>query len=141
MTKKTSKKTKKAVKKPAVKQSKINEKLIDNAIALQEVLTNLAIKIEDLTQQTSKLLTLFELSAKSFIEKQDMPFKKQDRILLQKIEQLLEQNKTIAKGVSIVERKVGAQPPQRPPQQFAPPPPKRSRLGGLLRPKTRGPPR
>ena len=87
--------------------SQINKVLVDNFVALQKVITNLAIKFDGLSENISKLLQLFEISAKSFAEKQrGMPSPEllerkmsvQNREFVEKIDKLLEQNKIIAKG-------------------------------------------
>jgi hypothetical protein len=85
---------------------------------LQKVLTNLSIKFEDLSNNMSKLLQLFEISAKSFAEKYtgkeaEKKIKKDveeqrnaDKEYLQKLDSLLDQNKTIAKGLTLMEGKL-----------------------------------
>lgn len=90
------------------KKDDINRALIDNFITLQKVLTNLAVKFDNLSDNISKLLNLFEISAKSFVEKSSlMPETTQkDREFLDKINTLLEQNKTIAKGLTLMEEKI-----------------------------------
>lgn len=87
---------------------KLNEILIENFVNLQKVLTNLATKFEDLSIQMSKLLQLFEISAKSFAEKlaTGIPEIEKDREFLDKLNALLEQNKVIAKGLTLMEEKI-----------------------------------
>ena len=97
--------------KPARPMSKkqIEQALIDNFIALQKVLTNLAVKFDALSDNISKLLQLFEISAKSFIEKHGEAEKKdveKDKEFLDKLNSLLDQNKTIAKGLTLMEEKI-----------------------------------
>ncbi|PIN92902.1 hypothetical protein COU61_01195 [Candidatus Pacearchaeota archaeon CG10_big_fil_rev_8_21_14_0_10_35_13] len=82
----------------------LNTVLVENFTGLQRVMTNLSVKFDALTGQVSKLLSLFELSAKSFAEKQiqggtDI---QKDAEFLQKLNTLLEQNKTIAKGLTFM---------------------------------------
>jgi len=48
--------------------SKTEKLLIENFVKLQKVMTNQATKLENLTLQISKLLQLFEISAKSFVK-------------------------------------------------------------------------
>lgn len=103
---------------------KLNSILIDNFVNLQKAMTNLAVKFEDLSSQISKLLQLFEISARSFSEKLALnaPELEKDREFLEKLDKLLEQNKLIAKGITLMEEKVRertyAKPPY--PQQLAP---------------------
>jgi len=44
--------------------------LVENFVALQKVMVNLSIKFDNLSGQISKLLELFEISAKAFTEKE-----------------------------------------------------------------------
>ena len=95
--------TKKSTKKSA--KSEVDQALLDNFINLQKVLTNLSVKFEDLSNNLSKLLQLFELSAKSFADK---PVKVPgvDEEFLKKLDSLLDQNKTISKGIMLMEERV-----------------------------------
>mgnify|MGYP001573294857 CR=1 FL=1 len=100
----------------------INQVLLDNFINLQKVLTNLAVKFEDLSNNISKLLQLFELSAKSLADK---PGKNPeiDQEFLKKLDSLLEQNKVISKGIMLMEDRVRnrMQPPIMPYRGFTRP--------------------
>jgi hypothetical protein len=89
------------------KKSKVDvqEALIDNFINLQKVLTNLSVKFEDLSGNVSKLLQLFEISAKSFAEGNGKPGGV-DKEFLDKLDSLLDQNKTISKGIMMMEEKI-----------------------------------
>jgi len=85
----------------------INLALIQNFINLQKVMTNLSIKFDSLSDQMSRLLQLFEISAKTFVTKQEeVGEKKEDQELVKKLDALLDQNKTIAKGLTLVEEKI-----------------------------------
>ena len=107
MVKKTGKKKYKKTK----KQSHTEKVLINNFISLQKVLTNLVVKFDELSTNMSKLLQLFEISAKSFVEKynpkeigiEPQKTEKDDKELLKKLDSLLDQNKTIAKGILLME--------------------------------------
>ncbi|HTY44052.1 MAG TPA: hypothetical protein VMC80_02320 [Patescibacteria group bacterium] len=85
----------------AVKPSsdRIEKALVENFVSLQKVLVSLSIKIDNLTEKTSRLLDLFEASAKSFMEKGG------ENDVSKKIDSLLEQNKTLAKGIAMVYEK------------------------------------
>ena len=87
---------------------KLNSILVENFVNLQKVVTNLATKFEDLSDNISKLLQLFEISARSFSEKlsTSVPEIEKDREFLDKLNRLLDQNKTIAKGLTIMEDKL-----------------------------------
>lgn len=93
------------VKSPKQKKSKIEQALVDNFVSMQKVLANLAVKFDSLAEQISKLLQLFEISAKSFIEKQKN-IDSEDRQFIEKLNTLLEQNKTIARGLTLLEQKM-----------------------------------
>jgi hypothetical protein len=107
-----------AIKKKPMTKAEMEKTLIDNFTNLQKVLTNLSIKFEDLSNNMSKLLQLFEISAKSFAEKytnkeaekqieiktQDQ--KKADKEYLKKLDSLLDQNKTIAQGIMLMEKRI-----------------------------------
>jgi len=88
----------------------LEKKLIDNFVNLQRVLTNLSIKFDSLSDQISKLLQLFEISAKNFAEKTSglsiEGGREKDKEFLDKIDTLLEQNKTIAKGITLMEERL-----------------------------------
>ncbi len=115
---------KKKVKKHSSKKSSSTNKdklLLENLVSLQKVLLNLSMKLENLSEQTSKLLTLFEISAKSFAEKQG-GISKEDKDFVDKLNQLMEQNRLLAKGLTMMDEKLkgnnpGFNPQNRPPQR------------------------
>jgi len=81
--------------------------LIENFVSLQKVMTNMGVKFDNLSENISKLLQLFELSAKGFIRKQEEGFvTSEDKEVLKKLDTLLEQNKTVAKGLTLIEEKI-----------------------------------
>ncbi|MEM3113104.1 MAG: hypothetical protein QXI33_01620 [Candidatus Pacearchaeota archaeon] len=108
---------KKKVKKSVGKKTSSNKDrlLIENLVSLQKVLLNLSVKLESLSEQTSKLLALFEISAKSFAEKQG-GISKEDKEFVDKLNQLMEQNKILAKGLTLMEEKLRVSNSQMPPQ-------------------------
>jgi len=75
--------------------------LIENFVGLQKAMTNLSMKFESLSDQLSQLLKVFELSAKNIVEDGPVDYKE----LTRKIDSLLEQNKTIAQGLVLLEGK------------------------------------
>lgn len=110
---------------------KLNEILVENFVNLQKAITNLTVRFEDMSSQISKLLQLFEISARSFSEKLStvVPEIEKDREFLDKLNKLLEQNKVIAKGITLMEEKIRervsnkvnlAQPQQQAPHAFRP---------------------
>ncbi|MCX6749047.1 MAG: hypothetical protein NT076_05585 [Candidatus Pacearchaeota archaeon] len=93
-------------KKGVDKTEKLNQALIENFVNLQKVMTNLAVKFDSLSDHISKLLNLFEISARSFAEKVPATDLEKDKEFLDKLNTLLDQNKTIAKGLTLMEEKM-----------------------------------
>jgi len=91
---------------------RIEKILIENFVSLQHVMTNLALKFDNLSGQISKLLELFEISAKALAERGGFA---EDRAA-EKLDSLLEQTKVIAKGVALLHEKNSSEP-QYPPLQ------------------------
>ena len=89
-------------------KSELEQALLNNFVNLQKVLTNLSAKFEELSDNISKLLQLFEISAKSFAEKNSNGIKQPetDKEFLKKLDSLLDQNKTIARGIMLMEEKI-----------------------------------
>lgn len=125
--------TRKVSHKPRVTQTssevKVEKILIENFVSLQKVMTNLSVKFDNLANQISKLLELFEISAKS-LAKTDFNLGKEtrdDKEIMQKLDSLADQNKTIARGLTLMHEKI----PQQesfgfPPESRGPlPPPKK----------------
>ncbi len=98
------------LKKNVMTRDEIQQLLIDNFISLQKVMTNLSIKFDELSTNISKLLQLFEISAKTFAERystQDLaPQNVVDTDLIKKLNNLLDQNKVISKGIMLIEEKL-----------------------------------
>lgn len=129
------------------KNQEIENILIENFVSLQKVMSNLSVKFDSLTTQISKLLELFEMSAKALAEK-DFDIEKNNREnakILEKIENVLEQNKTIARGLTLMHDKINEPAANYPPQRLPPRPlsentkqlldlkgkPKTSLMGGI----------
>jgi hypothetical protein len=84
---------------------KVEKVLIENFVSLQKVMTNLAVKFDNLSSQISKLLELFEISAKALAEKGTLGEERTDKKAAEKLDSLLEQNKIIAKGIALLHEK------------------------------------
>lgn len=124
--KKTSKKPtrKKSSSKPKVSVEKVQIEmqpiLVENFVALQEVMVNLSTKFETLNTKITELLELFEGSAKAMAKKDfNLGGEKEDEIL-EKLNGLQEQNKLIARGLTLVHEKSEAAEPFPPIQTPAP---------------------
>lgn len=119
-------------KKPVVEKSPrendIEKVLVENFIALQKVMTNMATKFDNLSDNIAKLLEVFEISAKALAEKDFEQLKDSDnKEVLEKLNNLLEQNKIIARGITLMGEKniPPSQPsniPENPPQRRMPQP-------------------
>lgn len=96
---------------------KVERLMIENFISLQKVLTNVSIKFDNLAQQISKLLELFEISAKSLAEKDfNMEQKnKENEQIFEKLNSIAEQNKTIARGLTLIHETALSEIPQKTP--------------------------
>jgi hypothetical protein len=84
----------------------INKILVENFVSLQRTMTNMAEKFDKLSDNISGLLKLFEISARSFMDKQPVPDLEKDKEFLNKLNLLIDQNKTIAKGLTLMEGKI-----------------------------------
>ena len=104
--KKISKKAKTTKKKTTIlpKNANVEKVLVENFISLQKVMTNLAVKFDNLGAQISKLLELFEISAKTLAKKDIKLDAKpiEDKKVAEKLDELLGQNKIIAKGLTLL---------------------------------------
>lgn len=92
------------VKYESVKEIKVDKVLLDNFVALQKVLVNLSSKFDDLSNQISKLLNLFEISAKSLVQK-DTQTDKQDKEtqkILERLDKVSEHAGLIGKGLALI---------------------------------------
>ena len=76
------------------------ELLVENFVGLQHAMTNMSIKFGALSDNISRLLEIFEESARNFMQGGD---KSDNKDMLNKINSLLDQNKTIAKGLVLME--------------------------------------
>ncbi len=81
--------------------------LVENFVGLQHAMTNLSIKFSALSENINKLLQIFEEAAKGFspaMEKSGDSETNND--LIKKIDSLIDQNRTIAQGLVIMEEKL-----------------------------------
>ncbi|MCR4284596.1 MAG: hypothetical protein NUV97_00955 [archaeon] len=89
-------------KKKRMTASEREELLIENFVGLQHAMTNLSIKFGALSDNITGLLRVFEESALNLAH----GGKVDDREMITKINSLLDQNKTIAKGLVLMEGKL-----------------------------------
>lgn len=103
----------------------MQELLVKNLIELQKVHTQVIERFDKVSHQLSDLLALFEATARTFAEHPSNQGLDKDKEFLEKIDLLLGQNKTIAKGLTLMEdhireRVYGKQPEEAPENSNAP---------------------
>lgn len=90
--------------------------LTENFVNLQKSFAQLTQKFDNLAGQISALLRLFEISAKNIAEKPELGFEKD---FTNKLNAILDQNKVIAKAMSIIEERTRQPAPMQPvPMQY-----------------------
>lgn len=90
---------KKTIKQPiSTKVNQTEKILVENFVALQKVMVDLSEKFTNLSSQLSQLLKLFEISAKTLAEKG----LEDNQEIVKKLDALLDQNKIIAKGITLL---------------------------------------
>lgn len=98
--------------KKSLSKDEIQIALIDNFISLQKVMANLSLRFDELSTNINNLLKIFEASARSFSEKYssdgEISESEVSLDIANKISQLFEQNKTISKGIMLIEEKLRA---------------------------------
>ena len=94
--------------------------LVSNFVSLQKVMTDLSVKFDNLTKQLSKLLELFEMSAKTLAEKELDLKQVGNKKVIEKIDNLLEQNKIIARGLTLIHSRIEGEEPEMPEQNIPP---------------------
>jgi hypothetical protein len=91
--------------------------LTENFVNLQRSFAQLTQRFDNLAGQISALLRLFEISAKNIAEKPELGFEKD---FTNKLNALLDQNKVIAKAISIIEERTRQPAPMQPVQMQYP---------------------
>jgi len=83
---------------------KIDKALTDNFIALQKIMVNLSTKFDNLSNQISKLLELFEISAKSLARTDFEGDEKNKDIktVLEKLDNISQQAGLIGRGLALI---------------------------------------
>lgn len=112
--KKTTKKRRPTIRTPKISKddAKLGRVLIENFVGLQKVMVNLSVKFDDLSNKISKLLELFEISAKTLAEK-DLTIEKtarDDTRIMREMGNLSEQNKIIARGLTLMHNRLSEEP-------------------------------
>jgi hypothetical protein len=96
--------TKKRKKTTGVKKNNLEKTLLENTLSLQKTIIHLSENFKSLSSQISKLLNLFESSAKTLAEKEldAERNEEENREIIKKMETLMEQNKLIARGLTLM---------------------------------------
>ncbi len=81
------------------------ELLIENFVGLQRAMINLSMKFENLSDNISKLLNVFEVSARDYMVNKGRTTPEVDKELLNRINMLIDQNKTIMNGIRSIDDK------------------------------------
>ena len=92
--------------KPVVEKKSSLDMLLENSIALQKTLATLATDLKTLNQKVSSMVELFEAAGKTFKEKPGAVAAAKAELpkeFVDKINALVEQNKTIARGILLLE--------------------------------------
>jgi len=111
---------------------KIDRALTDNFITLQKIMVNFSTRFDVLSNQISKLLELFEISAKSLARK-DLETDKENKDIkkiLEKLDNISQQSGLIGKGRALIhDLRSEKEQPVTPPQQRPPIPPRKPAPG------------
>lgn len=86
--------------------TQISKQVLKNLVELQKVHIDLAQKFDTLSKEISSLLKLFEIAAQSFARSPAVKEGEKDLEFLSKVDKLLDQNKTIAKGLTLMEGRI-----------------------------------
>jgi len=91
-------------------RGQLDKAMMQNTISLQRVLTEVSTKLTGLTEKIEDLLEVFEDSAQAIVDKgfEDLSPKQnteESKKILSKLDNLTEQNKLIARGLTIVSEK------------------------------------
>lgn len=102
MTKRGTKKSTKSTKASSKGYEKTVRLLIENNVMLQKKLVDLTSSIDGMNKQMGKILHLIEIASTDFSKKDSEEGGHED--LIEKLESLINQNKTIAKGLILLEK-------------------------------------
>ncbi len=86
--------------------------LMENSIALQKVLTEVATNLSQLNKRLEMLLNLFEEAAKNFSAKRPESVKEKE--VIGKLSEIADQNRTIARGLMLLEQTARRETEERP---------------------------
>jgi hypothetical protein len=90
------------------KITEIERKIVENLVSLQKIHTNMIERFDKLSDQITSLLNLFEVAAKTFTKQPAFEAGDRDREFAEKIDMLLEQNRVLARGITMMEEKISS---------------------------------
>ncbi len=97
----------------SVKEIKVERALVENFVGLQKVMVGLSAKFDNLAHQISKLLELFEISAKALARKEfGIEGSKDSKKIMEKLDNLSEKAGLIGKGLALIHESGQGLPPQ-----------------------------
>lgn len=96
----------KTERKPITKVEDLEHTLVSNLVELQKINTDMAEKFDKLSKEISSLLALFEVTAHNFAKNAPIGEYEKDKEFLNKMDTLLDQNKTLAKGLTLMEERL-----------------------------------
>lgn len=85
-------------------KDEIIEKLAENNVALQKKSTELIASISKLTDRMDRMVSVFEEAAKHIKAGEDQP-------LMKRLEELLDQNRNLARGLILLEKYIKEKTP------------------------------
>lgn len=92
--------------KKEVKNKSDIDLLLENSILLQKTITKLAVELKKLNRKVSSMLELFEDASEAFKQSGGIAVPErtiETEEIVEKIDKLIKQNKTIAKGILLLE--------------------------------------
>lgn len=88
--------------------SRADNLLLQNFVSLQQVIVDLSIKLNDLSSNMSQLLKLFEVSAEALVKNDFNVGGQSNKEIVDRLNILLEQNKLVARGISLMGERISS---------------------------------
>ena len=97
------------------------ELLIENFVGLQKAMVNLSMKFENLSDNISKLLNVFEISARDFMVNKGKSSPDIEKELIGRLNMMIEQNKAVLGSVRSMDEKLRKQDYSKPQSMMSQP--------------------
>lgn len=101
-------KTAEAIQPKPIKKDNINL-LLENSIALQKTMADLALELKSLNQKVARIVSSFESASLAFKEAKEKGIA-EPKDISEKLDMIIDQNKTIAQGVLLLEESIRVKP-------------------------------